>query len=320
MRRKGGWVAALICLLVSAFWPAAESLALAGGGFEVSPAYGQIDIAKNQAEVTYDIELTNHNAQDQAFALSMLDFGSLDEDGGVAFLGNAAGQLDHKYGLASWIVLPENTLTVPAGKTVTIPISIINKDSLAPGGHYGALLATALTAGDGRSDSVGVKQVLSGLLLVTKAGDLREKIALASEKSNERWWQLPSEVTQRFRNTGNVHLVPRGVVSVKDPLGREVVRGAINQDSKVILPETYRNYTSELIPVARAWWPGRYRVVTTFRYDGTDQLQSFEQDFTYAGAVVIWLVFGAGLVAVGGLAWWLWGRPRGWFIPRRRKG
>jgi len=316
--RNGGRLAAAVCVLGSGLWSGAGAYALANSGFAVSPAYGQIDIAKDQSRVTYDVQLTNHNAQDQAFALSMLDFGSLDEDGGVAFLGTATAELDHKYGLANWMVLPETALSVPAGKSVTIPVTIINKDSLAPGGHYGALLATALTAGGGRSDSVGVKQVLSSLLLVTKEGGLKQELALQSQKSNASWWRLPNEATQRYRNTGNVHVVPRGIVSVKDPFGKEVVRGAINEDSKVILPETYRNYTTEFIPVARAWWPGRYRIVTSYRYDGTSQMRSFEQDFVYTGAIIIWLVIGAGLLAAAGLAWWLWGRPRGWLKRRRR--
>ena len=315
---KGGQVAAAVAVLAGGIWSGAGALAVAGSGFAVSPAYGQIDIAKDQPQVTYDIQVTNHNVQDQAFALSVLDFGTLDEEGGVAFLGTGASDLAHKYGLATWMVLPETSLTIPAGKSVTVPITIINNDSLAPGGHYGALLATALTAGSGNSDSVGVKQVLSSLLLVTKEGGLRQELALQSQKNDASWWRLPSEVTQRYHNTGNVHVVPRGIVSVKDTFGREVVRGAINEDSKVILPETYRNLATQLISVARAWWPGRYQIVTSYRYDGTDQVLRYEQDFVYVGAIISWLVIGAALLAVAGWVWWLWGRPRGWFKKRRR--
>lgn len=318
MRRKGAMVVAALGLLAGGLWPAAQAMAVAGPGFAVSPAFGQITVAQNQPQVTYDVELTNHNTQDQAFALSLVDFGSLDENGGVAFLGTPTSELQHKYGLASWMTLPESSLVVPAGKTVTVPVVIQNRESLAPGGHYGALLATALTAGSGGGDSVGVKQVLSSLLLVTKEGGLKQELSVVSQTPQAGWWNLPTELTQRYHNTGNVHLVPRGVVSVKDPFGREVVRGAINEDSKVILPDTFRNYTTELIAVAQAWWPGRYRIITSYRFDGTDQVKIYERDTVYAGSVIAWILILLVVSAAAGLVWWLWGRPRGWFAGGRR--
>jgi hypothetical protein len=164
-----------------------------------------------------------------------------------------------------------------------------------------------------------VKQVLSSLLLVTKQGGLRQELTIDSQKQSGGWWRLPVRVTQLYRNTGNVHVVPRGIVSVRDPFGREVRRGAINENSKVILPETKRSYTTQLLSLTGAWWPGRYSVVTAYRYDGTDQTRTYTQHFFHVGQAVVWLVVAASLLAVGWWAWWLWGRPRGWLLRRRRR-
>jgi hypothetical protein len=161
-----------------------------------------------------------------------------------------------------------------------------------------------------------VKQVLSSLVLVSKKGGEVMDLRLASQQGNSRAWQLPGSVEYRFQNTGNVHVIPRGVSEVKDPLGRLVLRSSINEESAVILPESFRKYYSQLLPIATAWMPGRYQIVTTYRYDGTDQTKRLVTTFWYAGLLVVWLAVIGALVAVGGLVWWLWFRPK----KRRKRG
>jgi hypothetical protein len=305
-----GWAALGLVLL--GWWPGKgiAMTSLARQGFSVSPAYGELSVPDDKPQMSYSVKLTNSNATDQLFSLSTVDFGSLDENGGVAFLGVQTSELEHKYGLASWMQLPQTSMQVPAGKTVEVPVVIDNRPSLAPGGHYGAVLATALTAGSGAKNSVGIKQVLSSLLLVTKQGGLRQHLGLVAQTSDASWWRLPGRVTQRFQNTGNVHLVPRGVVSVKDPFGKEVERTAINEDSKIVLPDSFRRLNSTLIPVGKGWMPGRYTLVASYRYDGTDSTTLVVQRFWYAGMALVWLVVALAVLAAAGLAWWLWSRPK----------
>ena len=68
-----------------------------------------------------------------------MDFGSLDASGGVAFLG-ASDNLAHKYALASWMRPEKDAVFLDAGETETLKIVIENRESLSPGGHYGAVL------------------------------------------------------------------------------------------------------------------------------------------------------------------------------------
>ncbi len=114
----------------------------------------------------------------------------------------------------------------------------------------------------------------------------------------------------RFRNEGNVHLVPRGVSEVRDPWGRVVARAAINDSSSPVLPESFRRYQAPLTGIEPAWMPGRYSLVTTYRYDGTERTQEHIVQVWYAGLLVVWLVGIGALVASGLLGWWLWRRHR----------
>jgi hypothetical protein len=276
----------------------------------ISPAFRDISITQGQAEVPYTLQLTNRAGFDQNFRLSVVDFGSLDESGGVAFLGTPSSELDHHYGLASWVRLEKDAVFVPAGQTVQVAAAIENRPSLASGGHYGAILATAVTeAGGSQVDlRVGVKQVLSALILVTKEGGVERNLALVSQTADNQAWRLPTRVNHRFQNAGNVHVVPRGVTEVRDPLGHVLARGALNEASGEILPESFRQYSTKLLKVGSGWLPGRYSLVTTYRYDGTDSTKTFTTYFWYAGLLIVWVVGLLALAAIGWLGWWLWRR------------
>jgi hypothetical protein len=94
----------------------------------------------------------------------------------------------------------------------------------------------------------------------------------------------------RFQNNGNVHLVPRGVISVTDPFGRVVVKGIINQESALILPETLRVYPVRLDKLATSLVPGRYTLTTTYRYDGKDDFTIVSSQFDFIPPIAIVIV------------------------------
>ncbi len=311
MKRWGAWIGlALIGLAGSA---PAGALVAPARGFVIAPAFREVTVAPEQAQVQFDLKLTNATVQDQVFRLSAADFGALDEEGGVAFLGQPAHELDHRYGLASWLVLATDTVLVSAGQSARVPVTIENRASLAPGGHYGAVLATAVTeAGQSAigEPRVGVRQVLSALVLVAKTGGQQRDVRLASQTTDAKFWQLPGRIDQRFHNAGNVHAVPRGTVEVRDPFDRIVARTAINAESSFVLPESFRHYRTSLTNVAAAWLPGRYSVVSAYRYDGTDQIKTLTTHVWYTGLAVVWIVGLLALGAVSLLGWWLWRRYR----------
>lgn len=285
-------------------------------GFVISPAFQEVSVRADQPKVHYSLSLRNTTNADQNFRLSVVDFGALDEEGGVAFLGQPATELEHRYGLASWMTVDRNTVFVPAAGAVQMVVEIDNRASLSAGGHYGAVLATAITeTGQPVTDPrVGIKQVLSSLVLVSKEGGEDAILKLGSQTNDGGWWRLPGTIEQRFQNAGNVHLVPRGTVEVRDSLGKVVKRGALNEASGVILPESFRRYKTPLISVASAWMPGYYRIESTYRYDGTTQTKTFVSSFWYGGTLLVWALFGLMILAVGGGVW-AWHRG---FRPRLR--
>ena len=68
-----------------------------GGGLSVTPAFQEVVLNEEKTEIRFPVTLTNRSSRDYLLTLSVLDFGSLDETGGVAFLG-AEKDLEKKYG------------------------------------------------------------------------------------------------------------------------------------------------------------------------------------------------------------------------------
>lgn len=244
--------------------------------------------------------------------LSVRDFNTLGESGGLFFVGTNPTQLQQKYGLAKWFSLPQQTITLEPGQTQTIEGEILNQGDLSPGGHYGALLLTAANSPGGGSDKnkVTIQPVASSLMFVTKTGGDTHRLDLSGVNYKHSVFSLPSAVTLRFKNDGNTHVVPRGVITITDSSGKVVAKGAINENSNIILPESYRQIYVPLTKIGGANSIGQYQLKVDFRFDGFDQYREYRTSFEYVPKVLLILLIIALAAAVAVLV-----RRR----PKRRK-
>ncbi|NTW89453.1 MAG: hypothetical protein HGB37_00885 [Candidatus Moranbacteria bacterium] len=249
-------------------------------GFTISPFYREIDIQKSQERVSFAIDVTNNSQQIAEFRVSVLDFGALDETGGVAFLGSSDSL---KYALASWVQLENDTLLIKAGETQTVRGYVENRDSLSPGGHYGAIYLKSEGPGVSAETrrNVAFDPSMASLLFVRKVGGEVYDMRLDGREYPQSLFTLPSSVTLRFQNIGNVHVIPRGTVKITDPLGRVVRSGVINEQSGIVLPEAFRKLSANLMRVETPFIPGRYTVTIGYRYDGKDSTDSNISDYIY---------------------------------------
>lgn len=249
-------------------------------GFTVTPMIQEVILEEGKVIETFTTTVTNETAVLATFELSVIDFGSLDESGGVAFVGTA-GALEEKYALASWMQPETSELTIGPGETGSVKVRIENRENLSPGGHYGALVFKSASSARSDVPSVAINQIFSSLVLVKKTGGAKYGLTLASFDHPERWFFFDHTVVPRFQNSGNVHVVPRGEVRVTDPIGRLVYRGILNESSAIILPETFREYPLRLFSVEPAFLPGYYSIDFSYRYDGREEKELWSRKFFY---------------------------------------
>ena len=246
-----------------------------GKEFSITPFFQEITLGQGQKEAVFSLTVRNTTDTPATFRISVLDFGALDESGGVAFLG--AGDPERKYGLASWMNLEKDAIVLNPGEKQNIRVLVENKESLSPGGHYAAVffkMENDKSSSGGNAPTVAFKPSFASLIFARKLGGEIYKLELKGQELQKRFLGNPFEAKLRFQNTGNVHIVPRGVVKIADPFGREISRGIINTGSTAILPETFRIFPVPLKETAAAFIPGRYSMSIDYRYDGQDNFSS----------------------------------------------
>lgn len=259
-------------------------------GFSIAPFFQEVALEKDQPYAKFNLEVSNNTAMPVVFKLAVLDFGSLDESGGVAFLGASEKNLTNRYGLASWVVLEKDALALNPKEKQSIQVTIQNKESLSPGGHYAAIvlkIENDESDVENKSSEVAFNPSFASLIFARKLGGEIYDLRLNNKEVGNNIFSLPSSIDLRFRNSGNVHTVPRGAVSLIDPLGKEVMKGVINQESGLILPETFRIFSIDLKKVALAYFPGRYKLFVRYRFDGKEDFVTEEQTINFVPLPVI---------------------------------
>jgi hypothetical protein len=270
-------------------------------GITVTPAFQQVNIKANETQKPISLSVTNNRPTTQTVTLSAADFNTLNESGGLFFVGTNPTALQKKYGLAKWISLPQKQITLQPKQTVTINATILNLPDLSSGGHYGALMLATENPGQSQSkNSVALHPIASSLLFITKMGGDTHKLSLSNVSISHNLFSLPVSATLRFYNDGNTHVIPRGIVTVTGPKGKLISKGIINDNSGIVLPETFRQYYVPLQKISSSRAFGHYKIKVDFRFDGVEQFRSYQQSFYYLPLVytlILILGFAALVVA-----------------------
>jgi hypothetical protein len=237
------------------------------GNIAISPAEKELVLGSGLLQATSNVVITNNTDQDLDATIRAVNFRALNENGGVTR--DQAGVTAGKYSLASWVKLPEGNLVhLPRGQATTIPVVVDNRKDMAPGGHYGAIVVTTSTLPAANGSKVNLKQELVSLMFVKKIGGESYGLRLSSVKVKEAQAALPSIVSTRFASTGNVHVVPRGYITLSDPKGKIVAKGILNPESQLILPDMSRTYDTSLQTLVKSTMSGTYKVTVYYRHDG----------------------------------------------------
>lgn len=272
----------LFFLTIFIFSNIESAFAQATSGFTLSPPFKEIELKKEASQSSYFIEIANNTPVHQTLYLSIVDFGTLDESGGVAFLGSGPEILERKYSLASWVSLEKDVVEIGSGKSQKIKVTLVNKESLSPGGHYATVVASTKSPKE-EGKNVSLNAAFASLIFVKKTGGEIYRLDLVGKEILSRHFGFPSKIALRFQNSGNVHLVPRGIITLADPRGTIISRGIINPESGIILPESFRLYHTTLDRLTLPLLPGFYVLNIQYRHEGREDFTHDSFAFFYPG-------------------------------------
>ncbi len=231
-----------------------NSHASMSGDFVLSPAKVEININPGET-ATRTISVTNRVDKTVHFGVQVEDFeGSNDPNKTVVLLGNKTGP----YSLKNYIKPEVTDFTLKPGERITLPISISVPKNEEPGGLYGSVLVRNLPT-SGASGAQTVSR-LGALFFVRVNGKAKEsgqlKVFRLSDNGQKFYTHGPFPFEFTFQNTGNVHLIPYGTITIYNTLGSPIKK--IKVDPYFALPNSirYRKITCD-----KGLLFGRYKAV-----------------------------------------------------------
>jgi hypothetical protein len=272
---------------------------------------------------------------DLVISIEVFDFGPKDESGSPAIM------LERKEP-TPWSLKPfltiSNELTVPAGKTVTVPFTISIPANQGAGSYYGVVKYS--TAGESSRDNVTLTSSSATLVFIRVPGEAESNLTLkqfgaftptkSGESGNFGYFYLgksPKYLAYRLTNNGNVAEIPTGSVELKNMFGRQVkIFDKANPNNNTVLIDQTRRFdlciNSQLVSRKNAdtgqeveeqrcneagLAPGRYSAHISLLYGDTSGTQHEIRGNATFWYLPIWFIalIVVGLVAVAAIIWWV---------------
>jgi hypothetical protein len=250
------------------------------------------------------IQLRNIAGGDLIVTNQINDFTAAGEDGTPqVLLDEDANAEPTPYSLKNWIS-PLKRLVLKPKEIESLSVTIKVPDNASPGSYYGVVRFTAVPP-ELEGTGVSLSASLGSLIFVRVNGDAKESMGIEefyASKDGKRGWLFesnPIDFVERLKNTGNVHLQPRGQITIYDMFGNTVTAIIVNQPPHNVLPASIRKFEQSLgdTELGDRNLFGRYTAELTIAY-GEDEQQTITEKVTFwvipwkliAGIIVLLIV------------------------------
>jgi hypothetical protein len=306
-RAQSGAVLALLAAMLLGVPAPAQGQTGSNLAITITPPITKLSVGPGETWAS-TLKVVNSNNRTLALNVRAMDFQATGESGRGKFLprpDTAAGTSTHS--LARWIELPKKRITVGANESVQVPFSVSVPDNAEPGGHYAAILVGTGDIAADATTGLNVSSFVSSLLLTRIQGDINEAGRIREFTTDAQLYQKQdASFTLRFQNDGNVHLQPRGSITISNMWGKQ--RGTIEINPRTaagnVLPETTRAFTYSWSGEGNPFDIGRYSAVATVTY-GSDSKKntSARTSFWVIPLTPIAVGLGTILALVGAIVW-----------------
>jgi len=226
-------------------------------GFSVSPPTFELS-ANPGDKVSNVIKVSNPTNSPVQLIVDARNFTAQGESGAVELTDE-----NSTFSVASWITISPTEATIPPKSQVKFSYKIDVPLDAEPGGHFGSVVFRVKTGNN--SQGAAVAQEIGSLVLLKIAGPISEEADIISFKSLDSFYEYgPVDFELRTKNSGNVHIRPKGYVVISDFFGRTVAKVPI--EAKNVLPDAIRKTEAKW---NKKYLFSKYTAIATLSY-GSD--------------------------------------------------
>lgn len=200
---------------------------------------------------TVVVEVTNRYGYDAVFDMSTEEFESEGKTQTSFFKSTLPDSPRH------WVTVNADSIELSHADRGFLRVTINVPKDAPPGDHQAALIVKARAAPSGLS-GISVESRVASLFILSIPGDLDRSGRLLSFRVYDFLnWSLPVFMNMEAQNDGNVHMLPKGTVEIRNLLG--VTVDELEIKDWVVL----RNATRSLDLEWRPWFAFGYYTATT---------------------------------------------------------
>lgn len=244
----------LICILVIGFlvFPKTKVFGQVSTGLSAIPPRLEVEVKPDGVTTQY-IKVRNESSEVKTIKVSLRDFVVNDNKGTPNFLDETTTD-NNRWAASSWIQVSPTSLTVKPGETKILTLTVLPPTNALPGGHYAAVVYSPDSLASFNTTGASVQTNVGTLVYVTIPGDINQKASVQSFSAPKFSEFGPIDFKATVKNSSDIHIQPKGAITVKNLFGREVDKLQLTETN--IFPYTTRDFTNTL---NKKWLFGRYR-------------------------------------------------------------
>ncbi len=239
--------------------------------------------------VVEKIRVINQSATEISYSTVLEDFKSGDEDGSVQYIDDSDDTTSFR--MAKWITVEPSRFTIAANSERIIQVAIKVPKNAEPGGHFASVIVRR--SGTETAGGASVETRIGTLILMRVSGDVKEGLGVESFNTQESYAQYgPVKFDLRLKNSGNVHLQPRGSIVINNMFGKKVAEIPLSNPN--VLPGAIRKSVTEWTEKNLI---GRYTATLVAQYGqtsstGDQKTLSATTSFIVFPLYLIWVTLG----------------------------
>lgn len=192
--------------------------------------------------ISTQLKVKNAGTEEERLKIDILKFNAYEESGKPALM-----DLEPTDTLDDWVSFSEPTFSLAPEEWKTITVTFTVPETAAFGYYYAFVFNRAdesLSPKPQQTAVIGGTATL--VLLEARVPDAKREVTVSEFSTDKKVYEfLPTRFTVALKNTGNVHVAPRGNIFLSDWKGKEVALLEVNEAKGNILPSSTRIFDSE---------------------------------------------------------------------------
>ena len=186
--------------------------------------------------VTTELKVKNGGTEKEALKIDLMKFKAYEESGKPQLLEREPGD-----DFLNWVTFSESTFTLAPDEWKTITATFAVPETASFGYYYALVFSRAQDAKADQNQTAVVGGTAVLVLLEARVPDAKRGVTVTEFSVKKKFYEfLPATFNIKLKNTGSVHIAPRGNIFIDQGDTHDIAILEVNSEKGNILPDSSR--------------------------------------------------------------------------------